>query len=76
MLKSGPWKYCYYGADHAPQVFNLDDDPLELHDLSGDPPLVRRLDAELRLLLDPDATDARAKSDQAARMAASTASRG
>lgn len=69
MLKSGPWKYCYYGSDHAPQVFNVDEDPLELHDLSGDSALVQRLDAELRLLLDPDATDARAKSDQAARLA-------
>ena len=34
MLKSGPWKYCYYGAAHRPQVFNVDADPLELHDLS------------------------------------------
>ena len=72
MLQSGPWKYCYYGPTNAPQVFNLDDDPLEQNDLSVDTALVRRLDAELRLLLDPDATDAQAKSDQAARMAVST----
>jgi choline-sulfatase len=50
----------------------VDEDPLELNDLSGDTPLARRLDAELRLLLDPDTADARAKSDQAARMAAAT----
>lgn len=68
--------FLLYGGEHAPQVFNLDDDPLELYDLSGDPALVRRLDAEVRLVLDPDATGARAKSDQAARMAASTAPRG
>ncbi|MGW5195426.1 sulfatase-like hydrolase/transferase [Kribbella sp. NPDC004138] len=68
MLKSGPWKYCYYGPGHAPQVFNVDEDPLELRDLSGETALVQRLDAELRLLLDPDATDARAKADQAARL--------
>src|SRR5262249_156088 len=67
MLKSGPWKYCYYGSAQRPQVFNVDEDPLELHDLSGDTPLVQALDAELRLLMDPDATDERAKADQAAR---------
>ena len=72
MLKSGPWKYCYYGPSQRPQLFNVDEDPLELHDLSGDTPLVRALDAELRLLLDPDATDERAKADQAERMATST----
>jgi choline-sulfatase len=72
MLKSGPWKYCYYGPGNSPQVFNLDVDPLEQNDLSADTALVQRLDAELRLLLDPDATDERAKSDQAARMAVST----
>ena len=72
MLKSGPWKYCYYGPGQRPQIFNVDDDPLELHDLSGDTALVRALDGELRLLLDPDATDERAKADQAERMATST----
>ena len=50
------------------RVFNLAVDPLELRDLSGETALVQRLDAELRLLLDPDATDARAKADQAARL--------
>ncbi|WP_170284548.1 sulfatase-like hydrolase/transferase [Kribbella amoyensis] len=64
MLRSGPWKYCYYGAGVQPQVFNLDDDPYELNDLSGDEELVRDLDARLRSILDPDVTDQEAKADQ------------
>ena len=53
-------------------TFNLDDDPVELNDLCVDTPLVRALDGELRLLLDPDTTDERAKSDQAERLATLT----
>lgn len=34
MLRSGPWKYLYtHGL--APMLYNLDDDPDELHDLAG-----------------------------------------
>ncbi|MGW1342831.1 sulfatase-like hydrolase/transferase [Kribbella sp. NPDC002412] len=69
MLKSGRWKYCYYGAAHPPQVFDIETDPHELHDLSADQSLVDKLDAELRTVLDPDRTDALAKTDQAARAA-------
>ncbi|MEU4287786.1 sulfatase-like hydrolase/transferase [Kribbella sp. NPDC026596] len=69
MLKSGPWKYCYYGAGQQPQVFNLDTDPLELHDLSTDEALVAKLDSELRSIVDPDRIDVLAKSDQAERLA-------
>jgi choline-sulfatase len=72
MLKSGPWKYCYYGAAQRPQVFNVDTDPLELHDLSTDEALVAKLDSELRSILDPDRIDVLAKSDQAERLATLT----
>jgi choline-sulfatase len=37
MIRRGPWKYCYYHG-HKPQLFNLDEDPDELHDLAQDPP--------------------------------------
>lgn len=61
MLKSGRYKYCWYGVEHAPPVFDVEADPLELHDLSGDQALVRSLDAALRLLLDPARVDILAK---------------
>ncbi|MFI7066367.1 sulfatase-like hydrolase/transferase [Kribbella sp. NPDC050124] len=67
MLKSGRWKYCYYGPAHPPQVFDVEADPLELHDLSTDQSLVAKLDAELRTLLNPDRTDTLAKHNQSAR---------
>jgi choline-sulfatase len=46
MLRSGLWKYCWY-ADARPSLFNLRDDPLELHDLAGDGHLARSVAAEL-----------------------------
>lgn len=38
MIRSGDWKLIEYrvGAERRRQVFNLADDPLEVHDLSGD----------------------------------------
>ncbi|MGH2370112.1 MAG: hypothetical protein ACRDI2_18200, partial [Chloroflexota bacterium] len=36
MVRSGPWKLNYYHG-HRPQLFNLEDDPDELHDLAEDP---------------------------------------
>jgi choline-sulfatase len=36
MIRSGPWKLNHYHG-HRPQLFNLADDPDELHDLAGDP---------------------------------------
>ena len=72
MLKSGPWKYCYYGAAQRPQVFNVDTDPLEMHDLSTDEALVAKLDSELRSIVDPDQIDVLANSDEAERLATLT----
>jgi choline-sulfatase len=72
MLKSGRWKYVWYGGGHAPQVFDLDADPLEVDDLSTDTALVGKLDSELRSIVDPDELDARAKADQAERFATLT----
>jgi len=68
MLRRGPWKYIHY-AHYPAQLFHLESDPEELKDLAGDPThrrVVGEFERELRSLLDPEATDARAKADQAA----------
>lgn len=72
MIRKGPFKYVYY-AGMVPQLFDLDADPQETRDLGTDPGyrgLVARCEAELRLVVDPDAADALAKADQGARIAA------
>lgn len=69
MLRWGRYKYVYYC--HFPaQLFDLDADPQELHDLAGNQAYEpvraechRRL---LELVPDPEAVDARALADQAA----------
>ncbi len=68
MLRKGRWKYHHY-VRFEPELFDLQADPEELHDLAGDPAYAdvrREMDAELRRIGDPDAIDALAKQDQAA----------
>ena len=61
MWRQGPWKYLRY-AGHPPQLFNLEDDPEELHNLAQSRPhIVQDLDARLESLVDFDAADAQAK---------------
>jgi len=36
-LTDGRWKYIYYFADGVEQLFDLESDPREVEDLSGDP---------------------------------------
>ncbi len=36
MVRCGPWKLCHYHG-YRPQLFNLEDDPDEVHDLAEDP---------------------------------------
>ena len=67
MLRKGRYKYHYY-VGYAPELFDLLDDPQELHDLAGDPAYaatLAQMDALLRERLDPEAVDAMAKADQA-----------
>ncbi len=68
MLRKGRWKYHYYVRYH-PELFDLETDPEELHDLASDPrhaAVLRAMQAELRGICDPEAIDALAKSDQQA----------
>ncbi|WP_206057208.1 sulfatase-like hydrolase/transferase [Nitratireductor sp. XY-223] len=68
MLKKGRWKYHYY-VGFSPELFDLETDPEETRDLAADPAfrdIVAMMDAELRRICDPEATDARAFADQAA----------
>ena len=72
MLRSGRYKYIRY-IDMPPQLFDLEADRFETHDLSADPSFAETLadcEAQLRAICDPEATDARAKASQQARIAA------
>lgn len=65
MLREQNYKYVAF-SDGAPLLYNLDADPDELENLALNPqyaPVVQRMDAKLRTLLDPDAVSLRAKQD-------------
>ena len=72
MIRRDQWKYVHYvGA--APQLFNLRDDPFEENDLGrhGDHRgIASECEAALRGILDPDAVNRLAFSDQARRIEA------
>ena len=66
MLRHGRWKLVHY-ATQPPQLFDLEDDPGELHDLAGDPAyadVVDDLTARLRDRVDPEGVDSAARRDQ------------
>ena len=66
MLRLGRWKYCHY-TDHRPQLFDLQQDPQELHDRAADPAAqsaLQECQAALHRHLDPLAVDRRAKKRQ------------
>ena len=67
MLRNGRYKFNYY-VGYQPELFDLVEDPNEELNLAAKPrmPTVASLEAQLRQMLDPEATDARAKADQAA----------
>ena len=68
MIRQGRYKYIHYvGFD--PELFDLDTDPEELHNLAEDAAhadTVNRLERELRAIVDPDDADRRAKAAQKA----------
>ena len=72
MIRHGKYKYVHY-AKYAPQLFDLEKDPDEIHDLAADPAQAAVLaDCRARLyaVCDPDETDGRAKARQAELLAA------
>jgi choline-sulfatase len=71
MVRDGRWKYNYY-VGFPPELFDMAEDPLEQRNLAGDPACkaqLARMDARLRAMVDPETTDLRAKTDQAALIA-------
>jgi len=68
MLADGRYKYIHY-VGHAPELFDLVSDPGETRDLAADPghaPVLADMAARLRRRLDPEAVDARARTEQRA----------
>jgi choline-sulfatase len=66
MVRDGNMKLIFHvGA--ATQLFDLRTDPVEAHDLASDPTytaVIQRLEQELRKIVDPEATNTRAKAEQ------------
>ena len=71
MIRKGKFKYVHY-VGMPPQLFDLEADPYETRDLGGDPGhrgIVADCEAALRKVVDPEAADAQARKDQAAKIA-------
>lgn len=66
MIRRGQYKYIHY-VGYEPELYDLEDDPEELSNLalrsefSG---ILHEFEAELNVILDPEATDRAAKADQ------------
>lgn len=72
MLRKDRFKLVVYTGGHPPQLFNMDDDPGEVHDLASDPghaPVLAALRTELEAMVDTEAAADRAFADQAALIA-------
>ena len=67
-LRQGRYKYHHY-VGFEPELYDLEADPEEMVNLAADPvyaDLAAGFEARLREILDPEATDSRAKADQKA----------
>ena len=67
MLRKGKIKYVYFAEGYKPQLFDLENDEFEEHDLSKDPKYKDILDIFYRDLLkicDPEEVNKRAKKEQ------------
>lgn len=72
MIRQGTLKFVYF-VGYPNQLFDLASDPDERNDLASDPHyagVCEAMEARLRDIVDPEAVDRLAKSDQAARIAA------
>lgn len=68
LVRKGSYKLIYY-VGHPAELYHVKDDPMEARNLADDPECAdirASMEAELRKRLDPEATDRRAKTDQAA----------
>lgn len=66
MVHQGRWAYHHY-VGYAPELFDMQVDPGQTHDLANDPAwrgVCKEMEATLRTLLDPEGTDRCAKDDQ------------
>jgi len=66
MIRNGRYKYIHY-VGMAPMLFDLEADPHERRDLGTDPGMkatVAECEAKLRAVVDPEAADRQARSDQ------------
>jgi choline-sulfatase len=71
-VRVGRWKYVHY-AKYGPQLFDLEKDPEETHDLAEDPAHAKVLEqcrSALYAICDPQEVDRRARSRQAEILAA------
>jgi choline-sulfatase len=71
MIRKGKFKYVHY-VDMSAQLFDLESDPYERRNLADEPGyrgLVADCETALRKLVDPEAADALARKDQAAKIA-------
>jgi choline-sulfatase len=68
MLRRGKYKYIHY-VDFKPELYDLEADPEELNNLSGEVAhrdTIQKFEKQLRGMVDPEAVDRAAKKDQAA----------
>jgi choline-sulfatase len=68
MIRKGKYKYIHY-VDYEPELFDLDTDPEEIHNLATDPSfasILADLKGELTARVDPDRVNAEAQAAQAA----------
>lgn len=73
MVRFGRFKYAHYQG-HRPQLFDLDADPYETHDLALEPgqeAILAEGERRLRAICDPALVNQRAFADQRARIEAS-----
>lgn len=68
MVRQGGWKYVYYAGAYPAQLFDLEHDPQECQDLGENPAYAEardKLNGRLNQILDPEAVNAQAFTDQA-----------
>ena len=74
MIRNGKWKYVYFvHYPDRPELFDLEKDPEELHDLGTDPKFQKYKEechAKLLAMLNPEEVDRKAKRRQAELVAA------